>query len=202
MKRGTMKMLSLLFGFSLLAGCATPGTNVSVGYTPFVNATGGSGELYLVQDVTPQVGQKALWIIGAALNSDGEKECDLLLATMPAELISGILADELTSAGYLVKQSKSMPEQPAKVVRLSLVKLSLEEKLSLLNLKLDGTASVAVGLELWNKGARLQSFDYRASFSDSDFKEGELLGSFILKNSIRDVMKQAVPDIVRSLEKK
>ena len=201
MKHQNIKLLYVLLGLFLLAGCAAPGMNITVGYTPFVNASGGSGELYLVQDVTPQIGQKALWVIGTAKDSSGEKLCDLVLATMPAELISGILADELTSAGYVVKQSKSMPEQSAKVVRLSSVKLSLEEK-SLLNVKLDASASVAVGLELWHNGARLQSFDYRASASDSDFKDGELLGGLILKNSLRDVMKQAIPDIVKSLEKK
>ncbi len=202
MKREFVKLLFVLFGLFLLAGCAAPGMNVNVGYTPYVNATGGSGELYLVQDATPQIGQKALWVIGAVKDAEGAKVSDLVLTTLPAELLSGILADELTSAGYLVKQTKSMPENAAKVVRLSTVKLSLEEKLSPVNFKLDATASVAIGLELWNKGARLQSFDYRASFSDSDFKDGDLLGSLILRNSIRDAMKQAVPDIIRSLEKK
>ncbi len=202
MKRGSIKLMWGFLGLALLAGCAAPGMNVSVGYTPFVNATGGSGDLYLVQDMVPQIGQKALWVIGAVKDADGEKANDLVVATMPADLISGILADELTAAGYLVKQTKSMPEQPAKVVRLSSVKLSLEENLSPLNFKLDGKGGVSVGLELWNRGARLQSFDYRASSSDADFKDGDLLGALILKNSIRDVMKQAVPDIVKSLEKK
>lgn len=202
MRRGSIKMLFVLFGVFLLAGCAAPGMNVSVGYTPFVNAGGGSGELYLVQDTVPQVSQKALWVIGEVKDFNGEKENDLVVATMPADLISGYLADELTSAGYMVKQTKSMPEQAAKVVRLASVKVSLEESLSLFNFKLDGTAALAVSMELWNKGQRLQSLDYRASNADSDFKEGDLLGAQILRNSIRDVMKQAVPDIIKALEKK
>jgi hypothetical protein len=202
MKRGSIKLLVALMGLVLLAGCAAPGMNVSVAYTPFVNATGGGGEIYLVQDMAPQISQKALWVIGSVKDSDGEKANDLVLSTMPADLVSGILADELTTAGYLVKQSKSMPEQAARAVRLSSVKLSLEENLSPLNFKIDGKASVSMGLELWDKGARLQTFEYRASSSDADFKEGDLLGALILKNSLRDIMKQAVPDIIKSLEKR
>jgi|GEM_PF-1561025 len=201
MKREFIKLL-LLLSLALSAGCAAPGSHVSVGYTPFVNATGGSGEIYLVQDLTPQIAQKALWVIGAVKDADGEKVNDLVVSSMPADLISAMLAEELTNAGYLVKQTKSIPEQPVKVVRLSLVKLSLDEKLSVLNFKLDATAAVSIGVELRNNGAKLQAFDYRASYSDSDFKEGDLLGALILKNAIRDIMKQAVPDIIKTLETK
>ena len=201
MKASSIKLLFVLCGM-VLAGCAAPGMNVAVEYTPFVNATGGSGELLLVQDIMPQVSQKALWVIGEVKDANGDKEKDLVVSAMPAELISGILADELTAAGYVVKQAKSMPEQSAKVVRLSAVKLSLEEKLVGWSFKLDATASLALGLELWSNGTRLQSLDFRANNSDSDYKDGDLLGALTLRSSIRDVMKQAVPDIIKALEKK
>ena len=130
------------------------------------------------------------------------KENDLVVTSMPADLIAGMLADELTSAGYLVKQVKSMPDKASKIVRLSSVNMTLEESLSLFNFKLEAAGALSVALELWNGGTKLQTFDYRASYSDSDIKDGDLLGSLVLRNSIRDVMKQAVPDIVRSLEQK
>ena len=95
-----------------------------------------------------------------------------------------------------------MPEKAAKVVRLSMVKMSLNESISFMNFKLDASGAVALTLELWHNGGRLQSFDYRATLSDWDTKDGDLLGSLVLRNAIRDVMKQAVPDIVKSLEKK
>ena len=63
----------MLFGLFLLAGCAAPGMNVTVGYTPFINATGGNGELYLVQDAVPQISQKALWIIGEVKGLTGRR---------------------------------------------------------------------------------------------------------------------------------
>lgn len=200
MRSGSIKHLFMLFGLFLLAGCAAPGMNVTLGYTPFVNSTGGTGELFLVQDSVPQIDQKALWVIGQVKGYNGEKEKDLVVTSLPADLIAGMLADELTSAGYLVKQTKAMPEKSAKVVRISSVKMTLEESLSVFNFKLDATGAMALTLELWNNGARLQSFDYRASFSDADFKDGDLLGSLVLRSAIRDVMKQAVPDIVKSLK--
>ena len=200
MKCGSIKLLYLLCGLFVMAGCASPGMNVTLGYTPFVNATGGAGELFLVQDSVPQIDQKALWVIGQVKGHDGEKDKDLVVTSLPADLIAGMLADELTSAGYLVKQAKALPEKSTKVVRISSVKMTLEESLSLFNFKLDATGAMALTLELWNNGARLQSFDYRASFSDGDIKNGDLLGSLVLRNAIRDVMKQAVPDIVKSLK--
>lgn len=200
MKCGSIKLLYLLCGLFVMAGCAAPGMNVTLGYTPFVNATGGTGELFLVQDSVPQIDQKALWVIGQVKGYNGEKEKDLVVTSVPADLIAGMLADELTSAGYLVKQTKAVPEKSTKVVRISSVKMTLEESLSLFNFKLDATGAMALTLELWNNGARLQSFDYRASFSDADFKDGDLLGSLVLRSAIRDVMKQAVPDIVKSLK--
>lgn len=201
MKTGSIKLLFVLCGM-VLAGCAAPGMNVTVGYTPVVTASGGSGELYLVQDIAPQVSQKALWVIGEVKDSGGARDHDLVISSMPADFIAGILADELTGAGYVVRQTKSMPEQAVRAVRISSVKLYLDETLGVLNYRLDATASVALGLELWNRGSRLQSYDFRASYSDSDYKEGDLLGSLILRNAIRDVMKQAVPDIVKNLDKK
>ena len=92
MRSGLIKLL-VLCGVSLLAGCAAPGMNVTVGYTPFGATTGGSGELYLVQDSVPQVEQKALWVIGQVKGYDGEKENDLVVSSMPADLISGMLAE-------------------------------------------------------------------------------------------------------------
>lgn len=202
MKRRCMKLFSGLAGLVMMAGCAAPGMNVTIGYTPFVNASGGSGELFLVQDSVPEVTQKALWVIGELKGYDGEKDHELVVPGMPIDLVTTMLADELTSAGYLVKQAKTMPEQPAKVVRISSVKLALDESLSFMNFKLDATGSLGMNLELWLNGTRVNSFDYRASFSDSGFKDGDQLGSTVLKNSVRDVMKQAVPDIMKSLEKK
>lgn len=202
MKLNKTGMWLAVMGLFLLAGCASPGMNVRVDYTPFVNASGGKGELLIVTDAAATANQKALWIIGQVKNSYGEKVTDLVVPAPPTEILAGILADELTSAGYFVKRAATLPTDGAgvKAVKITSVNLSLAETISQVNFQLDAVGSLALSLELWNSGKQLQSFEYRSSFSDSAFRDGDALGQKVLKDAIREVMKQSVPDVVKNLE--
>jgi hypothetical protein len=200
MKSGYVRMLAALGGFILLAGCANPNTNIRVNYVPLVKATGGSGTVVVAN--APAVFDTqtpVLWVLGATKKGDGEKVGDVLMSTPPADIIAGALVEELRLAGYMVKQGPTVPEDAPKGVRVGMVKMNLNQTSGVFSL--DAMGSLSVSFEIWKDGKKSQNLDFLSSSSNTAVSGKDLLGEQIMQNVVQDLMKQAVPAIIKSLGK-
>lgn len=220
-------LVSLLF--SIVAGCATTDQKLSRQYQPVVNATGGSGELYLaVTDeepmVTgrsgelgmrrketggmPRVGERGgkpkvrkgagKWAVVTVKNGSGKKLGMIVTPLASDELLRDALRQELTAAGYTVRRVNTLPKDAGKGISLSRVSIDMEQVTGLL--EVEGTCKVNISLDLWRNGARVKKLDYEASYSDFAINDRDQILQASLQQTTQNVMKQAIPDIIETLE--
>ncbi len=182
-----------------LCGCATLDQRVNPAYKPVAAAQGGGGPLALTTTgLSPAYKDRpVLWIVGTVKNGDGEKMGNLTSQRSSEELLRDAFEQELAAAGYTVSQDAGRPEAAAKAVNISRVRLTLDEKQTLL--KVEGACTVSVSLELWSKGAVVKRLEYESRFSDFAVKDREMLMSTVLRTTLQNLMTRAVPEIVAVL---
>lgn len=197
----TLGRCMLFSVFVFAAGCATVDRKVNVLYQPVVHGTGGSGDLYLA--VT--AGQAGLskttavqWIVGKVKNTDGDKTGDIVTTTAPGDLVLDVFKQEFAVAGYKVIPVDALPQEVAKGLDVTGITVELEETASLI--KSEEVCRLAVSVELWKNGRKFRKIDYKSTLSDFAIKDRDLLTPMLLQKSLQEVMKQAVPEIVKALE--
>lgn len=187
----------------LITGCATVDTRVNILYEPVVRASGGSGELYLVQKAAPAVAGESpavQWILGEVTNKDGEQIGRIVTDLAPNELVANAFSGEFKAAGFAVMPVKALPDNVAKGVSVSSVTITLDEVSSLF--KVDAKSTAKISVELWKNGSKLTKLDYEVVYSDSAITGRDQILSDTLKKNLQTLMNRAVPEIIRMLEQK
>ncbi len=197
MKKIMVSLLCLL-GSSLLAGCAFNGKMVELPYAPVVNAVGGGGELYLAKSAEPASSERkgrASWIVGVMKNNEGEQIGDVVTGVPPGDLLLHAFAEEFRSAGYAVKTVGAIPTGAVAGIYFSRLTIAMEQATSMM--KLDARSKVTVAAELWQNGKQIATLDYEKAYADSAVTKRDQLLQFTLEKAVQDLMKQAVPEIIR-----
>ena len=190
-----------VLSFAVLAGCATVDRKVDVLYQAAAHGSGGTGDLYLASSASlAGLSRKAAvqWVVGKVKNKDGEKTGDVLITTAPDDLVMDAFKQELTAAGYKVMPVDKLPETVAKGVGTTGVTVELDETADFI--KSEGVSRLTISVELWKNGRKFRKLEYRSTLSDFALKDRDLLLPALLQKSLQEVMKQAVPEIVRALE--
>lgn len=199
-KNAVCVMVSVVF-MGLLAGCATYDQSVTMLYHPVANAAGGSGELYLTATgIQPAMANpnNIKWIIGKVKYSDWRQSGDVASRESPNDMVLDALSRELAVAGFQVRQVSRLPEDAGKGIVVTMTDINLDEDSSII--KDEAACRVSVSLELWRTGNKVRKLDYQSRFSDEAIKGRDMLFlQTVLQNALQDVMKQAVPEIVRQL---
>lgn len=185
---------------ALVAGCATADRKVNVLYQPVAAGTGGAGDLYLAASARqPGLAEKGTvqWIVGSVKSKEGEKAGSVVTGTAPIELFLDAFRQELSAAGYKVVQVDALPRDVSRGVDLAAVAVELDETAELV--KSDGISRLTVTVVIWKGGEKIRKLEYRSLLSDFAITDRELLLPKLLQKSLQEVMKQAVPEIVRVL---
>jgi hypothetical protein len=194
-------MICALFAV-LIAGCATYDQKVTLLYQPVVNAVGGSGELYLAaaggRAGTGKAGS-VQWIIGKVKDTDGVQVGDIVTTVSPNDMVLDAFNRELKVSGYRVTQVNTLPEGVSKGVVISSIDMNLEEVVSIV--KVEGQSRLTVSLELWKNGKIFKKLYYQTGFSDFAIKDRNTLLPTTLQKALQELMKQAVPEIIRQIGK-
>ncbi len=195
-------MAAFLLFSAAIGGCATSGKKVTILYQPAVNATGGSGDLYLAgAAVRPETGKPGViqWVVGKVKDSDGNPVGDIVSPMPPGDLFLDALNRELTNAGYKVARVESLPGGVSKGLAVTMTNVNLEDVSSII--KDEGSGRLSMSLELWKNGKAIKKLYYESGFSDFAIKDRDLLLPDILQKSLQNLMKQAVPEIIKELGK-
>ena len=185
-----------------LAGCAAADRKVTMLYKPTVDASGGSGELFLTSSAGgARIDEKApvQWIVGSVRETSGEKIGEIVSRIPPQQLVLDALKQELIRAGYEVNVVDVQPAGVAKGIDLGAITVTLEEVGSLA--RSEGSARVAILVAVWKGGREVRKLGYEARFSDFAVTERGQLAANVLQNALQGVMEQAVPEIISSLER-
>ena len=194
-------VLVMIVAGAMTAGCATVGDQrVDILYRSSANATGGSGDLYLVQEAqAPSGGTTPIqWIIGDITNKDGEKVANIVTDMAPADLLASAFDQELKTAGYNVLHVDSMPGDAVKGLDLKSVSIKMEEKKSLI--EVNATCRVKISVEPWRNGKAVNKLDYEAEYTDSSVTDRDEIVSKTMAKALQTIMARSVPDIIKTLE--
>ena len=195
--------LAVLMIAALGAGCATVGDQrVEILYQRSANASGGSGDLYVVAE-SPALGGGATtiqWVLGEIRNKDGEKLGNTVTDTAPMDTLTAALVQEFKGAGYNTIQEKSMPQGVAKGVLLKSATIKLDEVKSAASL--ETKCKVTVTLEPWRDGKAIDKVDYESEYTDTAVTGRDTLAAKTLQQAMKVIMKRSVPDIVKMIEQK
>jgi hypothetical protein len=192
--------LAVLLLSALLAGCATVDRKVDVLYQPTVHGTGGAGDLYLSasgRQLAMAAKGTIQWIVGTVKNKDGDKIGNVVTGTAPVDQVMDALKQELSAAGYTVVPVDQPPQNAARGVDVAKVTIELDETSDLV--KSDGISRLTVSIDLWKNGQKIRKLEYKSMLSDFAVKDRDLLLPKLLQKSLQEVMKQAIPEIVKGL---
>ncbi|OIP47313.1 MAG: hypothetical protein COX17_02505 [Deltaproteobacteria bacterium CG23_combo_of_CG06-09_8_20_14_all_60_8] len=194
--RHSLLVLCLLALFSL-EGCATNTKQIFLRYDPITTLRSEGGNLYLVNTEPQPPSASGLWMIGNTKSSDNQIIGNLWSGLSPASLVQNALDRELERTGYKVIPQKKTPDPAAMVVEISTAAIDIEQtsKLS----RIDADCTITVSLTIKKSGAPVRTLYYEAKGSDLAIKNRDQLAETMLRITMQDVMRQAIPDIVKHL---
>ena len=137
------------------------------------------------------------WVIGKVRDSRSGEEGKVLTSIAPIDLVQDALKQELTAAGYNIMLVNALPPDATKGIVIARTDLNLNEDSSIV--KAEGSSRLTTSLELWKNGKMYRKLDYESKYSDIAVRDRDLLLPNILQNTLQDLMKQAVPDLVKEL---
>ena len=192
--------VACLFFFAMVAGCATLDQNVALLYQPVVKDGHGTGEVYLASAKGESWEGKPgaiQWVVGKVKESRTGEQGNIITSIAPGDLVLDALKQELSAAGYRTIWVSALPPDVTKGIVITRTDLNLNEVSSII--KADGSSRLTTSLELWKNGKMFKKIDYESRYSDFAVKDRESLLPDILQNTMQDLMKRAVPDLIKEL---
>jgi hypothetical protein len=187
-------LLTLLF----LGGCATYSRQIVLRYDPISTTRFGGGDLYLVNAELQPPTASGAWAIGTTKIADGRMIDTLWSGVSPAALVQNAMNSELGRTGYQVIPAKMAPDLSNKVVEISEATISVDQISTVP--RVDASCTIKIALTVMKNGMPVRKLKYEATGSDLAIKDRDRLAETLLRNTMQDVMKQAIPDIVAILE--
>ncbi len=194
--RHALLTLSLLTLFCL-GGCASHTRQIFLRYDPITTSRAEGGNLYLVNTEPQPPTASGLWTIGTTKSSDNQIIGNLWSGLSPASLVQNALDRELEHTGYKVIPQKKTPDPADMVVEISSAAIAIEQTANIS--RIDADCTITVSLTVKKSGAPVRTLHYEAKGSDLAIKNREQLAETMLRNTMQDVMRQAIPDIVKIL---
>ena len=196
-RRRNLLALSLI-ALLILGGCATYTKQLVMRYDPITTTRFGGGDLYLINAELQPPTASGAWAIGTTKNGDGMMVDTLWSGVSPAGLVQSALQRELGQTGYAVIPAKKAPDLYSKVVEVTEARVVVDQITKVP--QVDATCTISVSLTVMKNGTPVRKLHYEAKGSDLAIKNRDQLAETMLRNTMQDLMKQAIPDIVANLE--
>ena len=176
-------------------GCAPLEKHVDLTYEKFVNAAGGSGDLFIAEPVM----QQKLGALPSGKQIVGtEKGTDLVVTKSPADWLRSALAQELSAAGYSPRMVKDLPAGVSKGIKTAILVLTASQATRMLTVVT--VTEVKLEVEVWKNGQLVN----RLTASARDQEEGMDRSAEPIRSAFQRTLQRAlqelVPDIVKNLE--
>ena len=187
-----------LVALLVLGGCATYTRQIVLRYDPVTTTRFGGGDLYLVNaDLQPPTASGA-WAFGNTKNAEGVMLDTLWSGVSPAGLVQSALQRELDRTGYQVIPAQKTPDLSNKMVEITAVTVNVDQVSNIS--RINATCTISVSFTVTKNDLPVRKLHYEAKGSDLSIKDRDRLAETLLRTTLQDVMKQAIPDIVAILE--
>ncbi|MFA7384111.1 MAG: hypothetical protein WC001_11735 [Desulfurivibrionaceae bacterium] len=190
----TLGLITLLF----LAGCATYTRQLVLRYDPITTTRFGGGDLYLINAELQPPTPSGAWAIGNTKNTEGAMIDTLWSGVSPTGIVQNAMTIELGRTGYQVIPAKRAPDLYNKVVEITAATVSVDQVHNIS--RVNASCTVKISLTVMKNGMPVRKLNYEAKSSDLAIKDRDRLAETMLRNTMQEVMKQAIPDIIGILE--
>jgi len=187
-------LMALLF----LGGCATYTRQLVLRYDPITTTRFGGGDLYLINAELQPPTASGVWAIGNTKNAEGAMIDTLWSGVSPAGLVQNALQSELNRTGYQVIPAKKAPDLFNKVVEITVATVNVDQVHNIS--RVNASCTIKISLTVMKNGLPVRKLHYEAKGSDLAIKDRDRLAETMLRTTMQDVMKQAIPDIIGILE--
>jgi putative transposon-encoded protein len=191
---------AVLFLALAAGGCAFVDQKVDLSYQRTVNASGGSGEVFIAKPKEYHGLRKKSnsWVIGTVKNTYGMKTADVVTENDIGDWIVGALVEELSAAGYRTRTVTALPKDVSKGLDLTIVRVFVDQDPGFFTV--GAISDVQFTVEIWRNGTKLKQLNIVAK---GDHRSG--LGSaktkaISLRKALQAAMLEAVPEIIKTLE--
>jgi hypothetical protein len=205
-KGAAMGRLSVVDGMLLiivtvmLGGCVAGDLHIKPDYRSFGDQKAVTAKVTLASPVESgsqiSAGQ-VQWIVGEVKNSDGTVRGNIVIPVSPATIVRDALQQELQKGGYQVQAVMgTLPAGTESGLVLSAVSLHLDETGNLI--KAESECRVSFSVEVWKKGAKVNTLSYEARYSDFAIKDRDKLHQAVLQKGLESILKRAVPELIKA----
>jgi hypothetical protein len=173
---------------------------VNTFYDPSATVRSGSGSIYVIipeNQMTQSSDVK--WVLGNVKNDDNKNIDKVYSSRSPAEIIQAAFSQEFQKAGYTVIPTTKRTGTEERVLDLTTSKIELEQISAVMDIK--AKCRVLVGVDVFKNGQLVKRLQYEATSSKTDIKDRDLLAESVLKESLKSIMKQAVPELQNILSR-
>lgn len=185
----------------MLGGCVAGDLHIKPDYRSFGDQKAITSKITLASPVEsgsqPSSGQ-IQWVIGEMKNSDGMVRGNIVIPVSPAMIVREALQQELQKGGYQVQSViGGLPAGADSGLVLSAVSLHLDETGNLV--KTESECRVSFSIEVWKKGAKVNTLSYEARYSDFAIRDRDKLHQAVLQKGLESILKRAVPELIKVL---
>jgi hypothetical protein len=195
LRLSSRSLVLLLFLTIYIAGCAPLQQPVVLTYERFVNASGGSGQIFVAvpetrYSATPFRAGKEV------LGKTGEE--DIFTQDNPARWFFTALAEELSAAGYEVKACPELPDNVSKGIRPAIVGLSAHQSFNVLTVST--VAEVKLEAQVFKNGRLIKTLAAGARDEYEGVERSSEPIRLSLEKTLQGSLQQLIPDIIKNLE--
>lgn len=189
-------------GSVLLGGCARYAKYVEIIYEPVVKvgAQGSSVEVHIsipAKQISSM--EQVKWELGAVTDGEGWVIDSLYSPSSPADLVRSALTQEMRQSGYSIFSTTTGPIKIQKLIDITKAEITLDQISDFSDIK--ATCKIVLGMDVYKNGQLSRKLEYMASSTRTVVTDRDLLARKLLQENLHTVMKNAVPDLIKVLEK-
>lgn len=190
-----------IVGCSLsLAACAPTVVKTGFPYRPSLDLPQGTGRVAVVapQTAEDRRNETGEWVIGDVKRADGERAGAVVADEAPEELVMRALTGELKRAGYHVDRVAEIDGQSG--LRLLSAGITVGEIIH--HVTVEARAEATITAEVVRDGATRVRITYTANGAKTTVRGKGNPAEEVLESAVHDLLGQALPEILKELEKK
>lgn len=203
MKRMKTKVISVgifVLSFIVFTGCAFVDQKVDLSYERTVNASGGSGELFIAKPKEHQslTKKSTSWVVGTVKNTLGMKTADVITENDIGDWLVGALSQELSVAGYSIKTVSELPNDVSKGLDLTILKVFVDQDPGFTSV--GAISDVRFAVEIWKNGIKAKALNIAAKGDERSMIGSAKTKGISFRKAMQAAMQEAVPTIIKTLE--
>lgn len=184
----------------VLVGCASSDVIMRPNYQSEGNSTGKNGVVMLAAKVDANLaGSRVQWVLGEVRDAGGKIKGNVVSEISPSVLIRNALQQELLRAGYTVPVSENLPQGAVRGLLLGKITVKQDELYSLV--KSESDCQISFTIEVWKKGAKVNSLSFEARSSDFTVRDREKLHADVMQKALSSLFSRAMPALIEILDK-